>query len=72
MDAFSQLPINIHSIHLLPFLRTSDDIRDPVVVSSYTFMAKGPSISEQEFLLQQCMQVYVTNSLVSSNSDHLY
>jgi hypothetical protein len=45
-------------MHVLGFIQVEGDTKRSVDVPSYTFMKKGPSISEQELLLLQCMQVY--------------
>lgn len=48
---------NVHSLHLLSFLRTASDPRAKIDVPSYTFIKQDSSISLQELLSQQCAQV---------------
>jgi hypothetical protein len=45
---------NLHSIHILTYFAAA---KDSANTPSYAYMVQDGSISEQELLLQQCMQV---------------
>lgn len=47
---------NIHSQHLLAYMRVPKDPTSGIKEASYTFMERDPSVSFEELLLQQSIQ----------------
>jgi hypothetical protein len=47
---------NVHSLHLLAFMRSNLEQSEPILEPSYSFMEKDRSVDEAELILQQCTQ----------------